>query len=193
MKQNLVWFDIPALDIDRAIQFYSAVLARQIKKEDFGGVPTGLLPTSDGGHQGCVVVVKDFKPSADGIMIYLDVNGRLNDAVSAVRANGGVVQQDIHRPVWLSRGSAGFRGKLHRFALGDRGVTANERMLPLLSFHSTPLEAKRSIALRSMTPKRRADRNVGVTISNMSPVTTKFPLRSLILTWLLIGFPIFIS
>jgi predicted enzyme related to lactoylglutathione lyase len=107
MKQNLVWFDIPALDIDRAIQFYSAVLARQIKKEDFGGVPTGLLPTSDGGHQGCVVLVKDFKPSADGIMIYFDVHDRLKDAVSAVRANGGVVQQDIH-----SIGQYGFRAEV---------------------------------------------------------------------------------
>jgi hypothetical protein len=107
MKQNLVWFDIPALDIDRAIQFYSAVLGRPIKREDFGGVPTGILPTADGGQQGCVVVVKDFKPSADGIMIYFDVNGRLKDAVAAVRAHGGTVQQDIH-----SIGQYGFRAEV---------------------------------------------------------------------------------
>lgn len=96
MKPNLVWFDIPALDLDRAIQFYSAVLGREIRKEVLGGVPTGMLPTADGGQQGCVVVVKDFKPSADGIMIYFDVNGRLKEAVAAVRANGGTVQTDAH-------------------------------------------------------------------------------------------------
>jgi hypothetical protein len=107
MKQNLVWFDIPALDIDRAIRFYSAVLARPIAKEDFGDVPTGIFPTADGGQQGCVVLVKDFKPSADGIMIYFDVNGRLKDAVAAVRANGGTVQQDIH-----SIGQYGFRAEV---------------------------------------------------------------------------------
>ena len=96
MKQNIVWFDIPSLDIDRAIRFYSAVLAKPIKKEDLGGVPSGVFPTSDGGMQGDVVQVPNFKPSADGIMIYFDVNGRLKDAVSAVRANGGTVQKDIH-------------------------------------------------------------------------------------------------
>ena len=96
MKQNIIWFDVPATDIDRAIRFYAAVLGRPVKKEEFNGVPTGILPTADGGQQGCVVVVKDFKPSADGIMLYFDVNGRLKDAVAAVRANGGTVQTDIH-------------------------------------------------------------------------------------------------
>ena len=72
MKPNLVWFDIPALDLERAIRFYSAVLGREIKQEVLGGVPTAMLPTADGAQQGCVVVVKDFKPSADGIMIYFE-------------------------------------------------------------------------------------------------------------------------
>ena len=107
MKPNLVWFDIPALDLDRAIRFYPAVLGREIKQEVLGGVPTAMLPTADGGQQGCVVVVKDFKPSADGIMIYFDVNGRLNEAVAAVRANGGTVQQDVH-----SIGEYGFRAEV---------------------------------------------------------------------------------
>jgi uncharacterized protein len=52
MKPNIVWFDIPALDLDRAIRFYSAVLGRPIEKEDLGGVPTGMLPTADGAQQG---------------------------------------------------------------------------------------------------------------------------------------------
>lgn len=107
VKPNIVWFDIPAIDLDRAIRFYSAVLGREIQREDLGGVPTAMLPTADGGQQGCVVVVKDFKPSADGIMIYLDVNGRLKEAVAAVRANGGTVQQGIH-----SIGQYGFRAEV---------------------------------------------------------------------------------
>ncbi len=107
MKPNLVWFDIPALDLERAIRFYSAVLGREIKQEVLGGVPTAMLPTADGAQQGCVVVVKDFKPSADGIMIYFDVNGRLKESVAAVQANGGTVQQDVH-----SIGEYGFRAEV---------------------------------------------------------------------------------
>ncbi len=107
MKPNLVWFDIPALDLGRAIRFYSAVLARELKEENLGGVPTAMLPTADGAQHGCIVVVKNFKPSADGIMIYFDVNGRLKEAVTAVRTHGGTVQQDIH-----SIGEYGFRAEV---------------------------------------------------------------------------------
>ncbi len=44
MKPNLVWFDIPAVDLDQAMRFNSAVLGREMKEENFGGVPT-----ADGG------------------------------------------------------------------------------------------------------------------------------------------------
>ncbi len=107
MKHNVVWFDIPALDLDRAIQFYSAVLCVTVKKEDIGGMELAMLPTADGGQMGCLCVVKDFKPSADGIMIYFGVNGRLKDAVAAVRANGGTVQNDVH-----SIGPYGYRAEV---------------------------------------------------------------------------------
>lgn len=46
---------------------------------------------------GCVCVAKNFKPSADGVMIYLGVNGRLKAAVAAVRANGGQMQTHFTR------------------------------------------------------------------------------------------------
>ena len=31
MKPNIVWFDIPALDLDRAAAFYSAVLGAPVE------------------------------------------------------------------------------------------------------------------------------------------------------------------
>jgi predicted enzyme related to lactoylglutathione lyase len=52
-------------------------------------------------------MLKDFKPSADGIKIYFDVNGRLKEAVAAVRAHGSTVQQDVH-----SIGQYGFRAEV---------------------------------------------------------------------------------
>ena len=107
MQQNIVWFDIPVVDIDRAILFYSAVLDKPITKQIFGDVPTGLFPLDGGGMMGCVCLVKNFKPSPDGVMIYLNVNGRLKDAVAAVRVHGGTVQRDIH-----SIGEHGFRAEI---------------------------------------------------------------------------------
>lgn len=107
MKQNIVWFDIPAVDIDRAIRFYSAVLDAPVKRDDVGGVPLGWISTPDGKPMGCICVTDGFKPSADGVMIYFGVDGRLKAAVSAVRANGGTVQSDIH-----SIGPYGFRAEV---------------------------------------------------------------------------------
>jgi len=107
MNHNLVWYDIPALDLDRAALFYSAVLAAPVVKEEEGDVPLAWLPTPDGGRMGCLCVVEGFKPSADGIMIYFGVNGRLRDAVAAVRSHGGTVQLDVH-----SIGTYGFRAEV---------------------------------------------------------------------------------
>jgi len=107
MKPNIVWFDIPALDLDRAIKFYAAVLGMPVKKEEASGMDLAMLPTADGGQLGCLCVVKDFKPSADGIMLYFGVNGRLKEAVAAVRANGGTVQNDVH-----SIGPYGYRAEV---------------------------------------------------------------------------------
>jgi predicted enzyme related to lactoylglutathione lyase len=108
MKQMLVWFDIPALDLDRAIKFYSAVHGAEVKKETFGDVTLGMLPHEEGVISGCLVAhVEDFKPSTDGIMVYFNCNGRLRAAVDAVRATGGTVQRDIH-PI----GPYGFRAEV---------------------------------------------------------------------------------
>ena len=107
VKPNIVWYDIPAVDLDRAIQFYSAVLGAPVVKEVVGDVALGWLPTEDGGRMGCVCTVPGFTPSPHGVMIYFGVNGRLRSAVAAVQANGGTVQSDVH-----SIGSYGFRAEV---------------------------------------------------------------------------------
>ena len=117
MKQNINWFDIPALDLDRAIRFYSAVLGATVAEQEMGDMTIGMLPTTDGPPMGCILVDENFKPSANGIRIYLGVDDRLKAAVAAVRANGGAVQEDIH-----AIGPFGFRANVldsegDRFAL----------------------------------------------------------------------------
>jgi hypothetical protein len=96
MKNNIVWYDIPAVDLERAARFYSAVLGVEVAIDRETKPPLAWMPAVDGRPMGCICVVPGFKPSADGVMIYLDVNGRLPAAVAAVRANGGTVQADIH-------------------------------------------------------------------------------------------------
>ncbi len=91
MPNQIVWVDIPVLDLDRAITFYSAVLGGGVKKEQFGGMSLGLLPHEMGSVGGCLFQKEGEKPSQQGPLIYLNVQGRLDEAVSAVQAKGGKV------------------------------------------------------------------------------------------------------
>jgi predicted enzyme related to lactoylglutathione lyase len=102
--QTLCWTDIPVIDLNRAIAFYSAVLGAPVTKEEGQpGVEFGLLPHDDN-TSGCLTLGGDNQPSLTGPLIYLSVDGRLDAAVAAVSANGGQVQQAPHQI-----GSNGYR------------------------------------------------------------------------------------
>lgn len=104
MANQIVWCDIPVLDLDRAVKFYSAVLAEPVKKQDLSGMTMGILPHHDGEVGGCLLTSAEEKPSDKGVIIYLNANGRLDEAIAAVAPNGGKVVQAKH-PI----GPFGFR------------------------------------------------------------------------------------
>ena len=87
MSENtLCWTDIPVADMDRAIKFYSAVLGNEVSKMSEQGFEYGLLPHEEQNASGCLCVGSDSvgnenKPSQTGPLIYLSVEGRLDDAV----------------------------------------------------------------------------------------------------------------
>src|ERR1700693_1357709 len=90
------WTDIPVSNLDRAIKFYSAVLASEVRKPHDGKAKYGLLPHDEGNASGCLCIRSDSggvdnRPSANGPLIYLLVEGRLDEAVEAARQNGGKV------------------------------------------------------------------------------------------------------
>src|SRR5947209_4515967 len=93
---QVVWFDIPALDIDRAIRFYSAVLAQAIEKHEHPGFAMGVLPHEGQASGGCLAQGPGHTPSADGPLLYLDASGRLDEALAAVEPNGGKILEPKH-------------------------------------------------------------------------------------------------
>ncbi len=97
MSNRIVWVDIPVVSLDRAIQFYSAVLGQQITKEGGPGFAFGLLPHAGGDVGGCLYLPDaDNAPSRVGPLIYLNAEGRLKQAVEAVTAQGGQVLKALH-------------------------------------------------------------------------------------------------
>ncbi len=98
-----VWFDIPVLSLDRASEFYAAVLDIKVHKDKYGDVEFSILDHKDG-NGGCLVVRPEEIGSDKGILIYMNVNGRIKDAVKQVHKFLGKVLEDIH-----SIGPHGFR------------------------------------------------------------------------------------
>ena len=99
MANQIVWVDIPVLDLDRAVRFYSAVLGGEVQKQEFSGMTFALLPgaDSDGVVSGCLFAKDDEKPSDRGMLVYLNAQGRLDEAISAVESNGGKVLIPKHQ------------------------------------------------------------------------------------------------
>jgi predicted enzyme related to lactoylglutathione lyase len=96
---TLCWTDIPVTKLDRAIKFYSSILGKEVRKMSEAGFEYGLLPHEEQNASGCLCVDGDSvgdknQPSETGPLIYLSVEGRLNEAVEAARANGGKVLQE---------------------------------------------------------------------------------------------------
>ena len=82
------WIDIPVIDLDRAIAFYAAVLNADVQKISEHNFEFGLLPHTEQNVSGCLTVMTDRKPSANGPLVYLNVEGRLDAAVAAVEKQG---------------------------------------------------------------------------------------------------------
>jgi hypothetical protein len=101
MPNTAVWFDMPVQNLDRAIRFYSTVLAGECTKQDFGGMTFALFPHYDeeGSVSGCLVPGKknsDTDPEGR-LLLYFNCNGRLDDAITKVEPTGGKVLEPKHQ------------------------------------------------------------------------------------------------
>lgn len=97
LNHTIVWVDIPVIDLDRAVAFYSAVLGSPVRKhENPPNRALGLLPHSDTEVGGCLYRSEEDTPSERGPLIYLNCSNRLDDAIAAVEANGGQLLKPKH-------------------------------------------------------------------------------------------------
>jgi predicted enzyme related to lactoylglutathione lyase len=90
--QNLISIvEIPTTEFSRAVKFYENVLGVRIEKVDMGGTRMGVLPAGDGTINVVLVNGEEYKPTADGAVIYLNAGGDLNPTLSKIESNGGKV------------------------------------------------------------------------------------------------------
>lgn len=90
METVISWFSIPSHDFDRAVAFYEAILDTKLdvmgEGDDRMGAFRGLdFPGANGGVSGD----STFKPTADGVRIYLTVD--IDAVLSRVESAGGKI------------------------------------------------------------------------------------------------------
>lgn len=87
---NLInWFEIPATDFSRAITFYKKILELEIKESEIFGTKMGFFPSDGKNVSGAVVQGEDYKPSADGVLAYLNGGADLQTVLDKVESNNG--------------------------------------------------------------------------------------------------------
>src|ERR1700733_15170921 len=91
----IVWCSLPAQNPDLAIKFYSGVLGKKVTKETFGDMSFGLLPHEGESVGGCIIT--SAKPSAEGPMIYMNCDQRLDAVLANIEKNGGKILQPKHQ------------------------------------------------------------------------------------------------
>lgn len=90
MKFLINWFDIPASDIKRSVDFYNALFSFNLEIIDCGAEKMACFPEING-VSGAITQMEGFKPSSDGIQITFDGGEDLNDVLDLVESLGGKI------------------------------------------------------------------------------------------------------
>lgn len=98
MKSYLSIFEIPATDMSRAIKFYQAILNINIEKMEMQGIEIGIFPYEEQMVAGVLMKGEGFKPSADGVTIYLNAGDNLQVILDKVEKNNGkiIIPKTLH-------------------------------------------------------------------------------------------------
>ena len=91
---RVVWFDLPVADLERAMKFYGAVLAIKVQKESFESSSFAVLEHGPEGNGGCLIP-NAKEVSAAGVLVYMNVDGRIREAVRQTQRLGGKIVEPV--------------------------------------------------------------------------------------------------
>jgi uncharacterized protein len=91
VRSALTWFEIPVADFDRARRFYETILETSIAEHDFNGSRIAVFAYEEGGLGGCLDAGSESRPADGGVVVYFDVDGRIDRALELAASAGGRV------------------------------------------------------------------------------------------------------
>ncbi|WP_348943766.1 VOC family protein [Chitinibacter sp. FCG-7] len=87
----LNWFEIPVVDLARAISFYEQLLASTLQRTQCGGERV-LLPHQPGAVGGELTKTDGVSPAAGGVLPYLNANGQLDVLLERLQTMGAQIE-----------------------------------------------------------------------------------------------------
>lgn len=98
MEQHfIVWFEIPATDIERAAVFYSKIFDTKIEVNNDMGIPMAFFPgiAEQMSVTGSLVQYEEYQPSkTHGPLVYLNGGKDLSTILNRVEGAGGKVTKE---------------------------------------------------------------------------------------------------
>lgn len=95
LKSAINWFEIPTLDFDRAVRFYSEIYDFEMPTRDMGKFKLGFFQHQPGeGIGGAIISGHESAPSIDGVKLYLNGGTDLTLVLDRVKNAGGTVVQE---------------------------------------------------------------------------------------------------
>ena len=95
-KNAISWFEIPAIDLDRAQKFYETIFNIQMIPLATPNLQMRMFPIEDmmNGIGGALCKAEGFyKPSAtDGPLVYLNANPDVQNVLDKIESAGGKIQ-----------------------------------------------------------------------------------------------------
>ena len=94
-KNAISWFELPAIDLDRAQKFYETIFETQLIPMDMPNIQMRMFPVEDmmNGIGGAICKSEGFfQPSAtDGPLVYLNANPDVQIVLDRIEAAGGKI------------------------------------------------------------------------------------------------------
>ncbi len=103
VKNNVVWFEIPSADFDRAVTFYETIFGQPLNKLEFMGTPTAVFAYEKPAVSGSIVKEEEVRPGTSGSVVYLNADGIFDDVLARVPKAGGKVVSVVEMPKGMGR------------------------------------------------------------------------------------------
>lgn len=90
MKSFIKWVEIPVVNMERAVDFYSKVFSIELEILDFGDEVMACFPN----NEGALVKSKELSVSDSGVLVSLDAGDRMDEALSILQNSGGKIVKE---------------------------------------------------------------------------------------------------